>query len=80
MDPVDIALLVASVALALASRGMMKRRARLRLGRANGPLLEIDYWRATSGEALSRCVLLVELASWAAIALLVAKVALVTMA
>jgi hypothetical protein len=74
MDPVDIVLLFVSVALALLSRGMMKRLTLRRLGRANGPLLEVDYWRATSGEALPRGLLLVELASWVAILLLVAQI------
>jgi hypothetical protein len=71
----DIFLLFASVALALVSRTMMKRRTLRRLGRVNGPLLEIDFWRATPGEALSRCLLLVEFVSWIAIVLLVALLA-----
>ncbi len=71
MEPVDIALLFAAVIFALASRAAMKRLVVRRLGKASDALLEIDFWRATSGEALTRSVLLVELASWAAIVLLV---------
>ncbi len=73
MDSLDLFLLLASVALAIVSRAVMKRLAVRRLGRANAPLLEIDYWRATSGELLARGLILVELASWAAIVLLVAQ-------
>jgi len=75
MDALDVILLFASVAMALLSRAMMKRLALRRLGRANGALLEIDFWRATSGESLSRGLLIVELASWAAILLLVTQLA-----
>jgi hypothetical protein len=71
MEPVDIALLFAAVIFALASRAAMKRFVARRLGKASDALLEIDFWRATSGEALTRSLLLVELASWAAIVLLV---------
>lgn len=49
----------------------MKRLVARRLGKASDALLEIDFWRATSGEALTRCLLFVELLSWAAILLLV---------
>jgi hypothetical protein len=71
MDPVDIVLLFASVVFALISRAAMKRLVARRLGKASDALLEIDFWRATSGEALTRCLLFVELLSWAAILLLV---------
>jgi hypothetical protein len=75
MDPVDIALLFASVALALAVRAIMKRLALRKLGRANDALLEIDFWRATSGEALTRGLVFVEILAWLACILLVAMLA-----
>jgi hypothetical protein len=75
MNPIDIALLFASVCLALVSRTMMKRIALRRLGRANDSLLEIDFWKATSGEALVRCLLFVEILSWLACILLAAMLA-----
>jgi hypothetical protein len=75
MDPIDIVLLFASAFLALFSRARMKRFALRRLGRANDSLLEIDFWRATSGETLTRGILFVELLSWLACALLVAMLA-----
>jgi hypothetical protein len=75
MNPVDIVLLFASVVLALLSRAMMKRFAFRKYGRANDALLEIDFWKATSGEALTRGILFVELLSWAACILLVAMLA-----
>jgi hypothetical protein len=71
MEPVEIALLFAAVIFALVSRAAMKRFVARRMGKASDALLEIDFWRATSGEALTRCLLLVELASWAATILLV---------
>jgi hypothetical protein len=80
MDSLDLILLFAAVAMALLSRTMMKRLALRRLGRANGYLLEVDFWRATSGESLARGLLLVELASWAAIILLVAELAALVLA
>jgi hypothetical protein len=75
MEPIDVALLFASVLLALVSRAMMKRLAVRRLGRANDALLEIDFWRATSGEALTRGLIFVELLAWLASVLLVAMLA-----
>ena len=72
MNPIDIVLLFAAAVLALISRAMMKRFALRRYGRANDALLEIDFWKATSGEALTRGILFVELLSWAACILLVA--------
>jgi hypothetical protein len=75
MEPIDVALLFASVALALATRAAMKRFLAHRLGKANGALLEIDFWKASSGEALTRGLLFVELLSWAATILLVATLA-----
>jgi hypothetical protein len=75
MDPIDVALLFASALLALLSRSMMKRLALRRLGRANDALLEIDFWKATSGEALTRGLVFVELLSWLACVLLVAMLA-----
>jgi len=75
MDPIDVALLFASACLALLVRAMMKRLALRKLGRANDALLEIDFWKATSGEALSRGLVFVELLSWLACLLLVATLA-----
>jgi len=75
MDPVDIALLLASVVLALVSRSRMKRIVARKLGKSSAALLEIDFWKASSGEALARCLVFVELLSWAAIILLVATLA-----
>jgi hypothetical protein len=75
MKPIDIALLFASVALALATRAIMRRFVARRLGKANDALLEIDFWKASSGEALMRCLLFVELLCWAATILLVAMLA-----
>jgi hypothetical protein len=75
MNPIDIVLLFAAAVLALVSRALMKRFALRRYGRANESLLEIDFWKATSGEALTRGILFVELLSWAACILLVAMLA-----
>ncbi|MGA2544946.1 MAG: hypothetical protein ABSF43_00205 [Rectinemataceae bacterium] len=75
METIDIAFLFASVILALISRMVMKRFVSRRLGRSNAALLEIDFWKATSGETLTRCLLFVELLSWATTALLVATLA-----
>jgi hypothetical protein len=75
MQTIDIALLFASVILALILRMVMKRFVSRRFGRSNSALLEIDFWKATQGEALTRCLLFVELLSWAATALLVATLA-----
>jgi hypothetical protein len=75
MDPLDIVLLFAAAILALFSRATMKRLALRRFGRANEALLEVDFWRATSGEALTRGILFVELLSWLACILLVAALA-----
>jgi hypothetical protein len=75
MDPVDIALLLASVVLALVSRARMKRVVARRLGKSSAALLEIDFWKASSGEGLTRCLVFVELLSWAATVLLVATLA-----
>jgi hypothetical protein len=75
MNPIDIVLLFAAGFLALASRAMMKRLAIRKYGRANEALLEIDFWKATSGEALTRGILFVELLSWVACILLVAMLA-----
>jgi hypothetical protein len=75
MDPIDVALLFASACLALLVRAMMKRLALRKLGRANDALLEIDFWRATSGEALTRGLVFVELLAWLACILLVAMLA-----
>lgn len=79
MNPIDIALLFASVVVALASRSSMKRFLVRRVGRANAALLEIDFWKASSGEALVRSLVLVELASWAAIVLLVLQLAILVL-
>jgi hypothetical protein len=75
MEFIDIALLFASAIFALAARTAMKRFVTRRLGRASDALLEIDFWRASSGEALTRCLLFVEILSWAATILLVAMLA-----
>lgn len=75
MEPVDLALLLASVILALVSRAAMKRFVARRLGKSSDALLEIDFWKATSGEALTRCLVFVELLSWAATILLVTTLA-----
>jgi hypothetical protein len=75
MDPLDIVLLFATVLLALLSRAIMRRLALRRFGRANDALLEIDFWRATSGEALTRGILFVELFSWIGCILLIAMLA-----
>jgi hypothetical protein len=75
MNPIDFALLFASACLALLVRAMMKRQALRKLGRANDALLEIDFWKATSGETLARGLVFVELLSWLACILLVAMLA-----
>jgi hypothetical protein len=75
MNPIDIALLFVSVLVALISRAMMKRILVRRLGKANTALLEVDFWKASSGEALGRSLVVMEVASWAAIILLVAMLA-----
>ena len=75
MEIIDIAFLFASVILALVSRIVMKRFVTRRFGKSSDALLEIDFWKATSGEALTRCLLFVELLSWAATVLLVAMLA-----
>jgi len=75
MEPVDIALLFAAVAFAILSRSAMKRFVARRLGKSSDALLEIDFWKATSGEALTRGLLFVEVLSWAATVLLVATLA-----
>jgi hypothetical protein len=75
MKLIDIALLFASVIAALISRSSMKRILARRMGRANTSLLEVDFWKATSGEALGRSLVVIEVASWAAIILLVAMLA-----
>ncbi len=75
MEPIDIFLLFAAACLALLTRAMMKRQALRKLGRANDALLEIDFWKATSGEALTRGLLFVEILSWLACILLVAMLA-----
>ena len=76
MNPIDIALVFASAAFALLSRRAMKRFVARRLGKASDALLEIDFWKASSGEALTRCLLLIELLSWGATILLVLTLAL----
>ncbi len=75
MGFVDIGLLVAVVLLSLLTREAMKRIARRKLGKGSYALLELDFWRATTGEGLTRCLLFVELLSWAATAFLVASLA-----
>jgi hypothetical protein len=75
MEPLDIALLFSAVVFALASRAAMKRFVVRRLGKANESLLEIDFWKASSGEGLTRCLLFIELLSWGATILLLAMLA-----
>jgi hypothetical protein len=75
MDPIDVILLFAAAGLAFVSRRMMKRLASRRFGRANYALLEVDFWRASSGEGLARGLIFVELLSWLACLLLVAMLA-----
>lgn len=75
MNPIDIALLFVSVLVALISRATMKRILVRRLGKANTALLEVDFWKASSGEVLGRSLVVMEVASWAAIILLVAMLA-----
>jgi hypothetical protein len=75
MDAVDIALLLTAALLALASRAVMKRFVTRRMGRSYDALLEIDFWKATAGEALTRSLVFVELLAWAATILLVATLA-----
>ena len=77
MNAVDLVLLLASILLALVSREAMKRVVARRLGKASFALLEIDYWKASSGRAFCRCLVFLELLSWAAIAFLVASIATV---
>ena len=79
MEPIDVVLLFASVCLALLSRSMMKRLALRKFGRVNDALLELDFWRASSGAALTRSLVFVELLSWLACALLVAMLASVVL-
>lgn len=75
MNPIDIALLFVSALVALVSRASMKRILTRRMGKANPALLEVDLWKASSGEALGRSLVVVEVSSWAAIILLVAMLA-----
>jgi hypothetical protein len=75
MEPLDIALLVAAVLLAILSRAVMKRFVSRRLGKSSDALLEIDFWRAASGDGLTRGLLFVELLSWAATVLLIVMLA-----
>jgi hypothetical protein len=66
MEIIDIALLALALLLAIVTRAGMKRIVARRLGKASDALLEIDFWNATSGDVLSRALLLVELLSWGA--------------
>jgi hypothetical protein len=75
METVDIALLLAAVLLSLASRAAMKRFVTRRLGKGSFALLEMDFWKATRGEALTRGLLFVELLSWVATLILIANLA-----
>jgi hypothetical protein len=79
MDPIDIFLLFASIIVALVSRFSMKRFLVRRVGKANAALLEIDFWKASSGELLARGIVLVELASWVAIILLTLQFAILVL-
>ena len=76
MATVAVVLLVADVFLSLVSRAVMKRFVARRLGAAaSDALLEIDFWKASSEKPVMRCLLFVELLSWVAVALLVARLA-----
>jgi hypothetical protein len=75
MQFLDFALVLAAVVFALASRAAMKRHVARRFGKASDSLLELDFWKATSGEGLTRCLLFVELLSWGATILLIAMLA-----
>ena len=79
MNPIDIILLFASILVALVSRSSMKRFLVRRVGKSNAALLEIDFWKASSGEFLVRGIVLVELASWAAIVLLILQLAILAL-
>ncbi len=61
--------------IALASRAVMKRFVARKLGTASDALLEIDFWKASSGKPFTRCLLFVELLSWVVVAFLVARLA-----
>ncbi len=74
MNLLDVGLAFAAALFALASRRAMKRYVIRRLGRASDSLLEVDFWRASSGESLTRCLLLIEVLSWGATVLLVATI------
>jgi hypothetical protein len=79
MNLIDIILLFAAALVALLSRSSMKRFLVRRVGKANTALLEIDFWKASSGEFLVRGIVLVELASWAAMILLVLQLAILVL-
>ena len=77
MEILAVVLLFAVVLIALASRAVMKRFVRRRLGAAaSDALLEIDFWKASSGKPFTRCLLFIELFSWAVVAFLVARLAI----
>ena len=76
MHPIDLVLLFAATALALASRAAMKRYVSRRAGKVEAELLEIDVWRLSKGEPFERLLLAVELLSWAACISLIVSLAL----
>jgi hypothetical protein len=75
MNPIDIIVLFVSVLVALISRASMKRILVRRLGKANAALLEIDFWKASSGEPFGRSLVVIEIVSWAAIIFFAAQLA-----
>jgi hypothetical protein len=75
MEAIDLVLLCISVVIALVARSRMKFFVRRKMGASNDALLEIDYWRVSSGEALTRSLVFVELGAWASTLVLVAILA-----
>ena len=75
MATIDIFLLFGAVLLSLGARFAMKRFATRKLGKGSNALLEMDFWNATRGEGLTRCLLFVELLSWGATIVLVTNLA-----
>jgi hypothetical protein len=75
MRMLELVLLFAAVILGLVARTAMKRFVAHRLGQGSDALLEIDFWRASRGQAPARLLLAVELLSWATIVFLVVSIA-----
>jgi hypothetical protein len=68
MDARYLVLAAGAAILALASRELMKRRLRRWSGKVVAALLEVDFWKAASVRPIARILLVLELASWAALA------------